>query len=159
MAIDEEQDEDGRILLHFADGTWVKADVVLGCDGVRSGVREYVLGIQDPASRPSYSHKFAFRGVVPMDKAVAAIGEKKALTRYMHLGPGGHVLTYPVAMGEMSNVVAFVTDPNDWPSEDKLTLPASKEEALQYFVNFGPVVTAIMSLLDEKLDKWGIFDL
>jgi len=155
----EPGEKNGKIMLHFADGSMSMADVVVGCDGLRSHVREYILGVGHPATRPSYTHKFAFRGVVPMENAIKAIGEAKSLTRYMHLGPGCHVLTFPVAMCTMLNVVAFVTDPGDWPSHDKITLPATKEEALEHFTSFGPIVTAIMNLLDDKLDKWGIFDL
>ncbi|CAG7963386.1 unnamed protein product [Penicillium salamii] len=157
--ITEPQDEGTMITLHFADGSTSTADVVLGCDGLRSRVREHVLGVEHPAVRPSYTHKLAYRGVIPIEDAIQAIGKEKSLTRFMHLGPGCHVLTFPVSMCTMLNVVAFVTDPNDWPSLDQTTLPATKEEVLESFASFGPVVTAIMNLLVHKLDKWGIFDL
>lgn len=94
-----------------------------------------------------------------MEKAIEAIGEEKSLTRFMHLGQGCHVLTFPVSMGTLLNVVAFVTDTGDWPGNDETTLPATKQEVLRYFTSFGPVVISIMSLLDDNLDKWGIFDL
>jgi salicylate hydroxylase len=157
--ISEPREENGKVALYFADGFKSRADLVLGCDGIRSCVRRCILGVDHPATRPSYTHKFAFRGIVPMEKAIGAIGDKKSLTRYMHLGPGCHVLTFPVAMCTMLNVVAFVTDIGDWPNHEKLTLPATKQEVLQYFTNFGPIVTAIMNMLDDNLDKWGIFDL
>ncbi|ROV95568.1 hypothetical protein VSDG_05263 [Cytospora chrysosperma] len=148
----------GKTVLKFADGTTAQADVVLGCDGLRSRVRQHILGVDNPASTPSYSHKFAFRGLIPMNQARKALGEDKSSTRYMHLGPGGHVLTFPVAMGKFLNVVAFTSSAEEWPSKDRLTLPATKEEAVLAFAGFGPVVTAIMGLLDERLDKWAVFD-
>ena len=154
----EARGDGGRVFLQFGDGTTAEADVLLGCDGLRSRVRQLVLGRKNPASHPSYSHKFAFRGLIPMQKAREALGEDKSSTRYMHLGPEGHVLTFPVAMGAFLNVVAFVTSPGEWPSKDRLTLPASKEDAVRSFAGFGPVVTAIMGMLDDKLDKWAIFD-
>lgn len=94
-----------------------------------------------------------------MEKARKALGDDKSSTRYMHLGHNAHALTFPVAMGTMLNVVAFVTDPGDWPSKEQLTLPANKQEDISYFTDFGPVLTTIIGMLDEKLDKWGIFDL
>ena len=154
----EAPSDGGRVVLQFDDGTTGEADVLLGCDGLRSRVRQLVLGRDNPASHPSYSHKFAFRGLIPMQKAREALGEDKSSTRYMHLGPEGHVLTFPVAMGAFLNVVAFITSPEEWPSKDRLTLPASKEDAVRFFANFGPVVTAIMGMLGDKLDKWAIFD-
>jgi len=94
-----------------------------------------------------------------MDKVRAALGEYKVSTRFMHLGPNAHALTFPVAMGTVMNVVAFVTDPKDWPADDnKFTARASKSEAAEAFSAFGPAVRAIMSLLPDELDKWAIFD-
>lgn len=93
-----------------------------------------------------------------MDRAVDAMGREKALTRHMHLGQDAHVLTFPVAMGKLLNVVAFVTDPGEWPHEEKLSAPASKEEAVQAFSGFGHVVRAVMDLLPDTLDRWAVFD-
>ncbi|KAK3320576.1 putative monooxygenase [Cercophora scortea] len=151
-------DDDAKPVLKFADGTTAEADVVLGCDGIRSRVRRHVLGEDNPAAYPGYTHKFAFRGLVPTHKARERLTEDKCSTRYMHLGQDGHVLTFPVAMGAMINVVAFVTDRGEWAGGEKMTLPATKAEAKRCFVDFGPVVTTVIDLLDDKLDKWAIFD-
>lgn len=144
--------------LRFRDGSSAEADIVVGCDGIRSQVRRHILGPENPASSPGYTHKFAFRGMVPIHKAKGRLSEDKCSTRYMHLGENGHALTFPVAMGTLLNVVAFVTDPEEWADGEKLTAPATKAEAARCFASFGPVVTTIIDLLDEKLDKWAIFD-
>lgn len=118
-----------------------------------------MLGDSHPAAYSSYSHKYAIRGLIPMDKAKAVLGEWRTKTRLMHLGPNAHALTFPVANGKILNVVAFVTDPGDWIAEDgKLTAPATKSEAIQAFAAFSPVVRGIMDLLPEQLDKWAVFD-
>ncbi|KAL8688509.1 MAG: hypothetical protein Q9218_005598 [Villophora microphyllina] len=151
--------DEGRILLSFQDGTTAEADIVIGCDGIRSKMRQIILGDDNPASYPSYTHKFAFRGLVPMEKARALLGDHIVSTRFMHLGQNAHALTFPVAMGTVMNVVAFATDPNDWDAKDgKFTAPAKRSEAVEAFAAFGPAVRAIMSLLPEELDKWAIFD-
>ena len=93
-----------------------------------------------------------------MEKAKAALGDDKTSTRHMHLGLDAHALTFPVAGGALLNVVAFVTEPEEWPYKDKLTAPASKTEAVEAFAKFNPAVRAIMDLLPEKLDKWAVFD-
>ena len=131
---------------------------VIGCDGIRSRVRQLILGEDNPASYPGYSHKYAFRGLIPMEKAKAALGEEKTSTRHMYLGLDAHALTFPVADGALLNVVAFATDPDDWPYQDKLTSPTGKAQAVTAFANFNPAVRAIMDLLPEKLDKWAVFD-
>src|SRR6201999_827615 len=60
---------DAKLLLQFSDGTTSEADAVIGCDGIKSRVRELLLGEGNPASYPHYSHKVAFRGLIPMEQA------------------------------------------------------------------------------------------
>jgi salicylate hydroxylase len=131
---------------------------VIGCDGIKSHVRRLLVGDENPQSRPSYTHKYAYRGLVPMEKAIAAIGEELATNRIMHMGKDGHILTFPVAHGQTMNVVAFRHDPEDWES-DRLVVPTTRAEAKQDFDAWGENVKAIIDLLQDNLDKWGIFDL
>lgn len=156
--VEGHNDED-KLVLKFGDGTTAEADVVLGCDGIRSRVRQLILGPDNPASYPSYSHKFAFRTLIPMEQARETLGRAKSSTRCMHLGHNAHIVTYPVAMGKFMNVAAFVTDQGEWPNEEKMTLPISKKDAAKYFDSFGPVVAACMNMLPDDLIKWGIYDL
>ncbi|OCL02952.1 putative monooxygenase [Glonium stellatum] len=153
--------DDEKLVLHFQDGDTAEADAVIGCDGIKSRVRKLILGEDHPAALPSYNHQYALRGLVPMDRAIKALGEYKARNRHIHLGPGAYVITIPVAHGAMVNVVAFVTDPQDWSPTDKLTAPANKTEAIEAFANFGPAVKGIIGAITENskmLDKWAIFD-
>jgi 2-polyprenyl-6-methoxyphenol hydroxylase-like FAD-dependent oxidoreductase len=132
---------------------------VIGCDGIHSKMRELMLGADHPACNPSYSHKYAIRGLVPMDEARAALGVFKTSNRVMHCGPGAHALTFPVANNKILNVVAFVTDPEEWVAPDKrFVVPATKAEATAAFSEFSPVVQNLMDLLPENLEKWAVFD-
>ncbi|KAF3055965.1 Salicylate hydroxylase [Daldinia childiae] len=145
------------ITLNFVDGTSATADAVIGCDGIKSRVRQLLFGEDNPASYPSYAHQVAYRGLIQMDKALAALGEEKALNQCMHMGPKGHILNFPVAQHTLMNVVAFADDEGEWPHE-KLTAPATREEVVRYFEGWGPAVRTIAGLLDDSLDKWAIFD-
>ncbi|KAL9112790.1 MAG: hypothetical protein Q9227_003093 [Pyrenula ochraceoflavens] len=150
--------DQGPITLKFEDGTSATADAVIGCDGIRSRVRQILLGEANPSSYPSFTHKVAFRGLVPMDRAVASLGEEKAHNQCMHMGPHAHVLNFPVAQHKFMNVVAFVTQPN-WPHEGTLVAPSARRgELVEAFKGWNPAVRAIVGLLDEPLDKWAIFD-
>lgn len=92
-----------------------------------------------------------------MDKARAALGTFKTSNRVMHCGPNAHALTFPVANNTILNVVAFVTDPEEWP-HDRYVVPATKTECTKAFSEFSPVVRSLMDLLPETLDKWAVFD-
>ena len=120
-----------------------------------------MFGESHPAVEPSYNHQYALRGLIPMDRAVPVLGEYKAHNRHMHLGPGSHVVTIPVALGAMVNIVAFIPDLKQWPNTAKLTAPADKEEVIQAFSHFGAPVRGIIEALVESsptLNKWAIFD-
>jgi salicylate hydroxylase len=69
---------DGKLVMRFGDGSTAEADAVIGCDGVHSRVRKILVGLDHPAAEPTYTHKYAYRGLVPMEEAIKAIGEEKA---------------------------------------------------------------------------------
>lgn len=63
--IDDEKDEDnGRVRVRFADGTDAVGDVVVGCDGAKSVVRQSIVGIDAaqltdvPMSMFNFTQKF-----------------------------------------------------------------------------------------------------
>ncbi|KAF9895182.1 hypothetical protein FE257_000084 [Aspergillus nanangensis] len=148
----------GPVTLTFGDGTTATADAVIGCDGIKSRIRQLILGPDNPASYPHYTHKIAFRGLVPMAQATAQLGDYRARNQHMYGGPSAHVLHFPVAKQALMNVVAFVTDPADWPLDLAMSQPATKGEVAAAFASWGPTVRSIIDLLPPELDKWGVFD-
>ena len=73
--IEEPADPAEPVVLHFSDGTTVTADVVVGADGIHSGVRKHILGSNDPAARATFTGNVMYRGVVPMEVAKAKLGD------------------------------------------------------------------------------------
>ena len=122
-----------------------------------------MFGKDHPCVEPGYNHQYALRGLIPMNRAVEALGEYKAHNRHMHLGPGSHVVTIPVALGKMVNIVAFIPDHEKWSNgSSKLTAMADKEEVVKAFSHFGAPVRGIIQALVETsptLNKWAIFDM
>ena len=91
---------DGALRLRFADGRVAEADVVIGADGVHSIVRNALFG----TSPAAYSGVCAFRALVPADQAPEFAREP---TQTLWIGPGHHLVHYPVSAGEFVNLVAF----------------------------------------------------
>jgi len=154
-----EEVANGPVILHFADGTTAEADAVVGADGVKSHVRQSLLGTENPESHANYTYKYAYRGLIPMDRAIAELGEDMAVNSKMHLGPDAHILTFPINKGNTMNVVAFTTTREGWPDAHKSTRPATKQDALNDFKGWGKNVTHILNLLEENVDVWAIFDM
>lgn len=73
------EEVDGGVQITFADGTVATAAAVVGCDGIKSKTREILLGSDRLAeAKCGYSGKYAYRCLIPMEKAVEALGEEKA---------------------------------------------------------------------------------
>ncbi|ORY62499.1 uncharacterized protein BCR38DRAFT_410903 [Pseudomassariella vexata] len=152
-----EEENGGRVRMRFKDGSVEEADVVIGCDGIRSRTRHVLFG---PSHAPSYTHKFCFRALIPLPSALPKLGVHRTSTRFMYNGPEAHIITYPVAMGEILNVLLVISDSNPWTTEDgRHTSSGSKQEALAAFANWHPTARTIVDLLPEQLDKWAIFDM
>ena len=75
---------DGKLVMTFEDGSSAKADAIIGCDGIKSTVRRIMF--PDRPTNPTFTHKYAYRGLVPMKNAVQAIGEERAQNSCMHVG-------------------------------------------------------------------------
>ncbi|KAJ9196335.1 hypothetical protein DTO164E3_6391 [Paecilomyces variotii] len=148
-----------RLVMHFEDGTTAEADAVIGCDGIKSRVRQIIVGADHLSAHPSYTHKYAYRGLAPMKDAIAAIGEERAMNSCLHMGPNAHMLTFPVDHGKTLNMVAFKTNSEPWPDAQRLTRPAKRERALEDYEGFGPNVIKLLNLTKPDLDVWAIFDL
>jgi hypothetical protein len=76
---------DGKQEMTFEDGSRAQADAIIGCDGIKSRVRQIMFGATSPFAKPSYTFKYAYRGLVAMHDAVGAIGEERAQNACMHV--------------------------------------------------------------------------
>ncbi|ORY59170.1 salicylate 1-monooxygenase sala [Pseudomassariella vexata] len=157
QSVDKDQ-ETGKLTMRFTDGSSAQADAVIGCDGIKSRTRALVVGEDHPGMRAQYTHKYAYRGVIPMEKAVEALGEERAVNGCLWLGPDAHMLSYPINGGKTFNMFGAVTDPGDWPSMDTLTAPATKEQALKDYEKFGPAIKKQIQLCEDNLERWALFD-
>jgi salicylate hydroxylase len=98
------QDKDG-VALHFAGGE-ACGDVLVGADGVHSRVRQALFG----ADAPQFTGLMAWRGTIPMDRLPVRM---RRLVGTNWIGPGAHVVHYPVHRGELMNFVGVV-ERDDW---------------------------------------------
>ncbi|KAM3065984.1 hypothetical protein ACMFMG_009795 [Clarireedia jacksonii] len=151
------EEKGDRLQLTFCDGTSAEADAVIGCDGVKSRTRHIVLGGNHPATLPKFTGKYAYRGLIPMKKAVQVVGDELARNSQMYLGHHGHVLTFPIEKGETMNVVAFQTKKDGKWDNEKWVLPMKESDMFEDFKSWGKDVKHILSLMQQP-DVWALFD-
>ena len=144
-----------RVGLSFADGERAEADVLVGADGIHSVIR---ATLTEPAP-PAHSGMCAFRALVP-----AAIAPEFALrpAQAVWLGPGRHVVHYPVSDGELVNVVA-IAPAGDYATES-WTATATVAEFLAEFDGWDGRLTSLIKaartpgrwalLIRQPLPRW-----
>lgn len=156
--VEVEELADG-VRLHFADGGTADASAAVGCDGVKSKLRQIILGAEDAAAHPVFAGTYAYRGLIPIEKAVALLGDEMARNGVMWLGNHGHVLTFPIQKGEVMNVVAVKPKPDGVWTDEQWVLPMTddRRKIESDFQDWGSTVKNIVSLLEHP-DVWALFD-
>ena len=139
----------GCITLEFANGQSVQADLVVGADGVRSAVREWVAG----GEGTTYSGTSAFRGIVPAAQ-LPSLPDPQAIQFWM--GPNAHLLHYAIGGdGQDVNYFAVIEGPEAWPGAGSVC-DIGPDEALNAFKGWHPAVTEMIGAVPyHKL--WGLF--
>lgn len=145
------------VRLHFADGSTATASIAIGTDGIKSNIRPIVIGKDNPAAKATFTGKYAYRGLIPMEKAAELLGDERARNAQMYLGYDGHILTFPIEKGNTMNVVAFRTEPSGKWENDQWVLPMDRSKMEEDFSDWGDDPKSILSLM-EKPDLWALFD-
>ena len=132
--------------LRFAAGDPVTAKIVVGADGVHSVVRESLFG----AAKPQFCGIIAWRGVLPIEDVPARI-DWAVGTNWV--GPGGHVVHYPLRAGKLLNVVGM-RERSDWAVEG-WNVRGTTEEVLNDFEGWHADVRALFGAIAVPY-KWAL---
>ena len=132
----------------FENGARVKADVLVGADGIHSAVRAALFGDEEPR----FAGCVAYRGLVPAER-IADLGLERGSQSWV--GPGAHLVHYFVSGGRLLNFVGW-TEHDAWNRED-WTDRATVERALAAFEGWHPQVRQIIAAA-ETCFIWALFD-
>jgi salicylate hydroxylase len=143
------------VRLRFADGERIEADVLVGADGIHSVIR---AALTEPVP-PVHSGMSAFRALVP---AEAAPDFARRPAQSVWLGPGHHVVHYPVSGGELINMVAV--GPADDRDTESWTATATVEEFVAEYKGWDDRLTTLIKaartpgrwalLIRQPLPRW-----
>ncbi|SDJ23542.1 FAD-dependent monooxygenase [Lutimaribacter saemankumensis] len=130
-----------RVTLQTGDTR--EADLIIGADGLHSVLR----GTLNGAEAPFFTGQVAWRALVPNT-------EGRGAQVQVHMGPGRHVVSYPLRDGGLLNLVA-VREQRDWVAESwtQEDDPANLRAA---FPDFGPDLRALLERV-ETVRQWGLF--
>jgi salicylate hydroxylase len=149
-----EKQADGTMKLRFADGTTTLAAALIGCDGIKSKVRDLVC---PPDIKTAYTGECAYRAVVPKADAVELLGVGPVLNGHIYCGYGGYIITYPIEHGELINMVAVAYDKDEpsW-SEGEWTMSIDANEIRKRFEGWYPPLINLISQF-RLPTKWALF--
>jgi len=125
-----EQDGDGAVLVG-ADGTRIRADAVVAADGIKSSLRQQLVG----TDAPEFSGTVVYRGLLPRERARDLHPDR--VNRYW-LGPHRHGVVYWISAGNTLAVNTAVQHA-EW-AEESWTAEAPTEELLAYFEGWDPAL-------------------
>jgi salicylate hydroxylase len=128
------------------DGSQYHAFGLIAADGVHSVLREKLLG-EDKAQ---FTGLLAWRGLVPIH-AISSHLQAQVGTNWV--GPGAHVITYPVRGGQLMNVVGII-EKDGWRGES-WTERGTHEELLQDFGHWHEDVCELMRKIEQPF-KWAL---
>ncbi len=129
--------------LHGPMGT-AHAELIIGADGLHSVVRAAL----NPASDPFFTGQVAWRALVE-----TPTGMEQPVAR-VTMGPGAHMVSYPLRGGSLTNIVA-VQERKDWAQEGWFHRddPANLRAA---FATFTGPARALLERV-EQVHLWGLF--
>ena len=126
-----------------AEGAVLTPDLLIGADGLHSLTRAALNG----AAAPVFTGQVAWRAVLPEADNPAPVAE-------VHLGPGRHLVSYPLRRGTQRNIVA-VEERNRWVAES-WSLRDDPMDLRLAFAAFSPRVRGWLDRIGE-VHLWGLF--
>lgn len=136
------------VRLTFEDGAEEEADIIIGCDGVRSRVREVLVGLE----RPRYSGQIAYRGTVPI-----SLLQEINLSDFTKWWADDRIIL-PYFIKSSRQEIYFVSSSPEynWP-HDSSFVTADLEEMRHAFAGFHKEVQVILNACTNAT-KWAQFD-
>ncbi|WP_136645404.1 FAD-dependent oxidoreductase [Tabrizicola sp. YIM 78059] len=133
----------GRPSVTLEGGETLQPALLIGADGLHSKVRPALNG----AEQPFFTGQVAWRAVIPCEQDAAPVVE-------VHMGPGRHLVSYPLRGGTLRNIVA-VEERAKW-AEESWTLRDDSMDMRLAFAGFSP---RVRGWLDQVQDPWlwGLF--
>jgi 6-hydroxynicotinate 3-monooxygenase len=134
--------------LHFSNGETAQADIVIGADGIRSKIREFLLGDEAPRFVGAVAH----RAIFPSQWLEGF--QIPDCTKWW--GHDRHILPYFMTSKRDEIYVIGVVPAPEWDSE-AASLPSSRQALMADFAGFHEDLQRVLSVA-ENVSVWPIFD-
>ncbi|GIJ82700.1 hypothetical protein Asppvi_001211 [Aspergillus pseudoviridinutans] len=138
----------------LADGTVVHGDVVLAADGIKSSIRDQLLGKDATKAVPTGDAAYRImlpRSAMENDPELKQLIDEPQATRW--IGPYRHIIAYPVRNHQLYNIVLLHPDRTD--VEESWTTRGSKQMMVDDYRGWDRRVTKLIDLVkDDEVLEW-----
>lgn len=126
--------------LTLTTGEVVKADVIIGADGIHSVVRAALFG----PDKPEFTGLIAFRTVVPQSSL--SVPNLDAFTKWWGPTSDRQIVTFPLNQGRETFI--FATKAQDWKHES-WTTDGDPNELRETYADFNPEAQALLAPVSD----------
>ncbi len=136
-----------RISVSLADGRSLDGDILVGADGIRSRIRQQMIGDGEPDMIGYVAH----RTIVPIDKAPKGIPLGDVI---LWGGPGFHIVNYPLRDKDIFNIVAVFRSDTFLQKGD---VESYRAELQATYASAHPAMREMIAMMDLER-RWPIAD-
>ena len=146
-AVGFDENKDG-VKLKLADGREIDGDILIGADGIKSVIRDQIVG----KVPPNFTGQVAWRATVPVERLPENFMD---IIAAIWCGPKKHAVVYYLRSGELLNFVACVEN-TKW-TDESWTVKADWQELKDDFKGWHKEIQVIIDNIDkDQCYRWAM---
>lgn len=137
---------------------WFQGDLVVAADGNKSLIRKQMVNAGGHREPVVDTLDAAYRLLIPRervqhDETLLSMLDDNIALRYM--GPGGHVMAYPIQGNTVFNMVMMhPADPNTDSRTHNWKTKGNRQEMLNFYSGWSPAIRAWLEYADDEVLDW-----
>lgn len=146
--------------VQLKNGEWLEGDIVVAADGIKSDIRRQIATFHKHTDKATPTGDSAYRILIPKERMEH---DQEALDLLSHnvgmrwMGPGGHIMAYPVKNNTVYNMVLLHPQKEevDHEAAESWTRKGDKKEMMDFYSEWNSTVKNLLSYVpDEQVMEW-----
>lgn len=139
-------------------GQWLEGDAVIAADGIKSDIRRQMAVSHGTQDKSTSTGDAAYRVLIPREKMQGNMRALRLLDSNIGMrwmGPGGHIMAYPIKNNNVYNMVLLHPQKPDGEKTESWTNKGDKEEMMDFYKCWNDLVRDLLSYVPEgEINEW-----